>query len=179
MVDQMNSKRRSNSERLLYIAALLVWIISGVTMLFSLNVIDMIVNNELYDFGLQLSADWLMPYWTYMRLNYALLGISLVLSFLALAVGLSRRNEQLQENVITDPQKHQPITQRNTLRQKERNLPQADGIIMISCSACGKEFSRPMVSLSFEEGKNRLVNVCPYCNHILEDEDEQPQKVNV
>jgi len=36
-----------------------------------------------------------------------------------------------------------------------------------SCPSCGKTFGRPMVMLDFEGGKSRLVNVCPYCGHVL------------
>ena len=32
-----------------------------------------------------------------------------------------------------------------------------------------KVFGRPLVMLNFENGKNKLVNVCPYCSYLLED----------
>ncbi len=35
------------------------------------------------------------------------------------------------------------------------------------CPNCGKVFSKPMVMLDFVGGKTRLVNVCPYCSHVL------------
>lgn len=173
----MNSKRRANYERLFYIAVLLVWIVSGVVILLSLSIIDTIVNQTLYDFGLQLSAAWLLPYWTYVRLVFALIGVSLVLSFLALIFGLSKRNRKLEEN-LSNPNKQGNTIQRNTLRKTDSNLSPTNDCLLISCSACGKEFSRPMVSLSFEKGKNRLVTVCPYCNHVLGDENEGSQKAN-
>jgi DNA-directed RNA polymerase subunit RPC12/RpoP len=153
-----------------------VWIISGVAILFLLNIIDTIVNQELYDFGLQLSADWLLPYWTYMRLTLALIGVSLVLSFLALVFGLSRRKRKLQEN-LPNPHRQGNTIQRNVLRKSDGNLSQNNDCLLISCSSCGKEFSRPMVSLSFEKGDNTLVTVCPYCNHVLGDRDSQSQKL--
>jgi hypothetical protein len=31
----------------------------------------------------------------------------------------------------------------------------------------GVPFSRPLVMLDFASGKPKLVNVCPYCNHLL------------
>ena len=34
-----------------------------------------------------------------------------------------------------------------------------------------------MVILSFEKGKNAMVNVCPYSNHELEDTESQLHKV--
>ena len=36
-----------------------------------------------------------------------------------------------------------------------------------SCPHCNKIFGRALVMLDFRGGKNRLVSVCPYCNHIL------------
>ena len=38
----------------------------------------------------------------------------------------------------------------------------------LSCPTCGKTFSRPLVMLDFGDGKTRLVDVCPYCKHILD-----------
>jgi DNA-directed RNA polymerase subunit RPC12/RpoP len=174
----MDSKRLSNLERLMYRVVLIVWIISAIVMLFSLSSIDMIVNTDLYNYGLQLSANWLLPYWTYIRLNYALLSLSLVLSLFALATGFIRKNERVVENVARTPSRLQPVSQESALRTKNGDLPKADSATLISCSACGREFSRPMVSLSVEGGKNRLVNVCPYCNHVLCNEGELQQKAN-
>jgi hypothetical protein len=36
-----------------------------------------------------------------------------------------------------------------------------------SCPHCNKIFGRALVMLDFRGGKNRLVSVCPYCNHVL------------
>jgi uncharacterized Zn-finger protein len=41
------------------------------------------------------------------------------------------------------------------------------GAAGVFCPNCGKTFGRPMVMLDFADGKSRLVNVCPYCNHVL------------
>jgi NAD-dependent SIR2 family protein deacetylase len=37
----------------------------------------------------------------------------------------------------------------------------------IQCTHCSKTFSRALVLLDFKNGQNRLINVCPYCNHLL------------
>jgi uncharacterized Zn-finger protein len=42
-----------------------------------------------------------------------------------------------------------------------------------SCPNCQKTFTRPLVMLNFEGGKSKLVNVCPYCNEVLGDAEEQ------
>jgi DNA-directed RNA polymerase subunit RPC12/RpoP len=50
--------------------------------------------------------------------------------------------------------------------------------MIISCPNCKKAFRRPIVMLNFEAGKNRLVNVCPYCSHVLGNaEDEETAKI--
>ena len=42
----------------------------------------------------------------------------------------------------------------------------------ISCPSCRKVFSRPLVIIDFSGGRPKLVNVCPYCNHVLGCADE-------
>jgi uncharacterized Zn-finger protein len=44
--------------------------------------------------------------------------------------------------------------------------------MLISCPKCKKVFSKPLVMLDFSSGKTRLVNVCPYCNHVLGSAEE-------
>jgi hypothetical protein len=43
---------------------------------------------------------------------------------------------------------------------------QADDV-KIACLVCKKTFHRPLVMLDFSGAKARLVNVCPFCNHIV------------
>jgi DNA-directed RNA polymerase subunit RPC12/RpoP len=178
----MDSNRRLKVERPLYRTVLVVWVINAVIMLFLLNSIDVIVNTQLYDFGLQLSADWLLPYWTYIRLSYALLGLSIILSLLALAVGYFRKNaltavNPIAKNLAKDPTKPHIIAGRQ-LQRKEENQTSVKSEYNTEnfCSSCGKNFSRPLVLLDFEDKKNQLVNVCPYCNHKLDNKSKQPQK---
>jgi len=37
----------------------------------------------------------------------------------------------------------------------------------ISCPKCRRVFGKPLIMLDFGDRKARLVNVCPYCNHVL------------
>jgi hypothetical protein len=39
--------------------------------------------------------------------------------------------------------------------------------VKIACLVCKKTFHRPLVMLDFSGAKARLVNVCPFCNHIV------------
>jgi uncharacterized Zn-finger protein len=43
----------------------------------------------------------------------------------------------------------------------------------IGCPSCRKTFTQPLVMLDFEGGKSKLVNVCPYCNQVLGDNEEK------
>ncbi len=43
----------------------------------------------------------------------------------------------------------------------------------IGCPSCKKTFTQPLVMLDFEGGKSKLVNVCPYCNQVLGDNEEK------
>ena len=39
--------------------------------------------------------------------------------------------------------------------------------LLTSCPNCNKVFNRPLVMLDFNSGTTRLVNICPFCKHIL------------
>jgi uncharacterized Zn-finger protein len=146
-------------------------------MIFLLNNIDSIVHGDLYNYGLQMSTEWANPYWTYLRLNYVLLGVPIALSVFAIAIGAIGKNAEVAKSVV----KLQPQPQRkpqqvvcpppqhveNSRNSNDNATPKEDGTMVISCPTCKKVFSRPLVMLNFESGKAKLVNVCPYCNRLL------------
>jgi uncharacterized Zn-finger protein len=162
----MNLKR-------LYQIVLALWLISAVSMILLLNNIDSIVHGDLYNYGLQMSTEWANPYWTYLRLSYVLLGVPMALSLLAIAAGFRRTRERVTASVTKPPQwqkkpkrvVYQTPTQKEEIRSSDKS--REDGSMVISCPACKKVFSRPLVMLNFEGGKTKLVNVCPYCNRVL------------
>jgi uncharacterized Zn-finger protein len=122
---------------------LVVWIVSSGFLLFSLNQIDGIIHDRMYDFGLQFSYEWAQPYWTYIRLVYVALSIPMFLSAVALTFSIPNiKNDRKQVQARTEPSTR----------------------IMISCPFCKKVFTKPLVVLDFAEGKGKLMNVCPYCN---------------
>jgi hypothetical protein len=55
-----------------------------------LTQIDNIVNSKLYQFGLQFSSAWADSYWMTLRLALGLLGLSIALILVTLAVGFSK-----------------------------------------------------------------------------------------
>jgi hypothetical protein len=177
----MDQKRPLRTERLAYRAVLVMWIVVSGLMLFLLNGIDIIVNGELYNFGLQLSADWLLPYWTYIRLIYALLGLSIIISIITLSIGFVGNRKQVAENLTSKPLKPQlGISRQSKTKKENRTSPEGGSGRLISCSACGRKIARTMTLLSYIGGKPRLVNVCPYCNHPLDNHEcKQSQKIKL
>ncbi len=151
------------------------WILSAVIVIFLLTNLDVIVNGTLYDFGLQFSNEWGQPYWMYLRLSYAFLGVSSGLGLTALAIGFFRSKnavpetatvalEKSNKNKVTD----NAIKIKPTEQKPKRKLSTEENNMIISCPNCKKVFGRPLVMLNFEGGKTKLVNVCPYCNNSLD-----------
>lgn len=68
--------------------------------------------------------------------------------------------------------------ERRSIKREEKPTtsgPQlvADNHLYSTCPKCKKVFSKPLTMLDFSHGTTRLVNVCPYCNHILGIADEE------
>jgi len=125
-----------------------------------LNKIDWIVHKQLYDFGLQFSIVWASPYWIAFRLIHVFLAIPLALSVAVLSFDFWRWKSN------------------NKKRASRRRHKSAESqSILISCPSCKKVFSKPLVMLDYPAGKARLVNVCPYCNAVLEDINEEENHV--
>ena len=51
--------------------------------------------------------------------------------------------------------------------------------MLISCPKCNRVFSKPLVMLDFSTGRSRLVNVCPYCNFVLNCGEAEESNVGV
>ena len=156
------------------------WISSAILVIFMLTNLDVIVNGTLYGFGLQFSNEWGEPYWMYLRLSYAFLGVSSGLGFLALMIGFYRSKSSAPETStialkksiknkskidVLKPQKIEEAPKRKNENHGLNNM-------IISCPNCKKVFGRPLVMLNFEGGKTKLVNVCPYCNNSLDQTDD-------
>ncbi len=186
---------------------LMFWIVGGVTAWFLLTRVDLIVNGTLYSYGLQFSHNWLDPYWTYNRVINALLLVSVGLGGFSLALDFARIRKVVAgsttEVSVRTPevQVEEPKTEEDVglladageaieeqaaeeVKPQKRSveepkLKDSSNTLIISCPSCKKVFSRPLVMLDFSAGKTRLVNVCPYCNHVLgEAEAEHPKREN-
>jgi uncharacterized Zn-finger protein len=135
---------------------LIVWIVSSALVILSQKGIDAIVHGTLYSYGLQFSENWAQPYWIYARMMYATQFVSIALTAVALASGLSRKKPEQNDDRSAPP----------------REEATARGIV-ISCPTCKKVITKPLVMLDFTGGKAKLVNGCPYCNTVLGTADKR------
>ena len=72
-----------------------VWIINGLLVSFLLTRIDLIVNGQLYGYGLQYNHEWADSYSTSLNLVYVFMGVPIALSFMLLALALRMRKQRL------------------------------------------------------------------------------------
>ena len=135
-----------------------LWLLSSIFILILLNRIDSIVNVTLYQYGLQPSMNWLGPYWFALRLIYVFMAVPAVFSFIVLIVGFGK----------TDNDADRVHKRINGKLSKEQAQIARENSMLIKCVKCGKVFNKPLTMLDFSSGKPRMANVCPYCNHVLE-----------
>jgi len=151
---------------------LVLWLVSGVFVLFLLGRIDQIVHGDLYGFGLQFSYVWATPYWTLLRLTYVCLAVPSVLS--AIVLGLDFWKKIRSKNRVSVS-----VAKRASVKVQ----PLKGNSMLISCPSCKKTFRKPLAMLDFSSGKAKLVNTCPYCNARLGEEyvkeDEKDVEVGV
>jgi uncharacterized Zn-finger protein len=165
----MSSNRLFNSQRFnrLVIVVLLVWIASAAFGIYLLTRFDALIHSQLYNFGLQFDHAWADTYYFYTQLMYIALCVPIALSVFSIAAGFKRQtdtNKTPESALKLKPKLTQPRPQPDIHQEaKVKDI----NITSISCPNCKKVFTRPLVMLNFENGKNRLVNVCPYCSHVL------------
>ena len=164
----MSSNRLFNSPRFnrVFIAVLLVWIVSAAFGIYLLNRFDTLIHSQLYSFGLEFDHAWADIYYIYTQLMYIALVVPIALSVLSIAAGFKRQTKKTSESApklipnLTKPRPQPAVPQDLKAKSKENKND-------MCCPSCKKVISRPLVTLNFEDGKNRLDNVCPYCNHVL------------
>jgi uncharacterized Zn-finger protein len=94
---------------------------------------------------------------------YATQFVCIALSAVALVSSLLKKDYDHKPTPKREKNRPRSVTTR-----KETN----DRAIVISCSSCKRAFSKPLVILDFSGGKGKLVNVCPYCNALLDKVEE-------
>ena len=133
--------------------------------------LELIVHGRLYYYGLELSPHWADPYRLYTWLIYISLGLPTAFSCIALVssflnVGKVKKKQNTVQQRTGAPQETVKIEPRPAVRKVPERFQNSNGDNS-SCPRCKKIFSRPLVMLDFRSGKNRVVNVCPYCNYVL------------
>jgi hypothetical protein len=150
---------------------LLSWIISAVAIFILFKNMEVIVHGQLYYYNLQFSPDWADPYRFYTWLIYISLGLPIALSGIALASSFLEAKKVPEKKTLV-PQRARP-SQVNVKMEPQPAVKVISGKVEngngkgICCPQCKKIFGRSLVMLDFRNGKNRMVSVCPYCNHIL------------
>lgn len=132
---------------------------------------ELIVHGQLYYYGLIFSPDWADSYRIFTWLIFLCLGLPMALSGLALVSSFFKVEKDSKKPSII-PQTVRPkqgiarVESRPVVREVPKRVENGYSA-GISCPQCKKVFGRALVMLDFRSGKNRLVNVCPYCNHVL------------
>lgn len=138
-----------------------MWVVSSVFVMLLLNRIDGIVHGTLYNYGLWFDFAWATPFWSFERLIYICLGAPLFSSGVALIYDfwISRKGNA-------------PVVRSVSKLGNRKLQPLKENSMVISCPKCKKVFGKPLNMLDFSGGKAKLVNVCPYCNHVLNSRDK-------
>ena len=144
-------------------SVLALYLVSSLFAAYMLYQLSGVVHGTLYNYGLQFSNGWAVPYWSLERLLYVYIFVPFFFGSFALIFDLWKsRSERapavrhMENNVATGMVV--PVVQNHKNNSK-----------MVNCPKCGRLFSRPMNMLDFSSGKAQLVNVCPYCNQVLGD----------
>jgi hypothetical protein len=156
----MSSNRLFNSQKFnrLVMVVLAVWIASAAFGIYLLTRFDMLVHGQLYNFGLQFDHAWADSYYFYTQLMYIALGVPIALSVFSIAIGFKRGTDKASEPApklkpkLTQPQPQPVVCEERKAKINEVN--NGNNSMVISCPSCKKVFSRPLVMLNFEGGKN-------------------------
>jgi len=152
-----------------------IWIICAVSILVVFKNMELIVHGQLYYYGLVFSPDWADAYRVFTWLIFLFVGLPMALSGIALVSSFLKADQiPKRENIV--PQRLGPprgvvkVESPRIAKEVPRRVESGNGASNgggISCPACKKSFGRALVMLDFRGGKNRMVSVCPYCNHVL------------
>jgi hypothetical protein len=156
---------------------LISWIVSAVLILLALKNMELIVHGQLYYYGLRFSADWADPYRVCTWIIFLSLGVPAILSGVALAFSFSNGNKKSVDKRVTVDNK---VTPQQAVRaspqvivKKKPTLAENGNGGGITCPNCERVFSKALAMLDYRGGKTRLISVCPYCNYVLGNADEE------
>ena len=149
-------------------------IIFGASIFAVFKNMELIVHGQLYYYVLLFSPDWADPYRIYTWMLYICLGLPMALSSIAL-VSSFLKVEKAPEKKIVALRRVMPkqgvakVESQQIVKEAPKRVENDIASVRggITCLHCNKVFSRALVMLDFHDGKNQLVSVCPYCNHVL------------
>ena len=161
-------------------------IVCSVSIYFVFKNMEFIVHGQLYHFGLVFSPEWADGYRVFTWLIFVCVSVPTALSSLVLAssfLNVAKMSEA--EHIVPQKagpargvtkvgyiksQQHRPVQQSRQVQEPARKtIGRVDNgnCLGMSCPECKKVFGRALVMLDFRSGSNRMVSVCPYCNHVL------------
>jgi len=128
-------------------------LIAAVSVAYLLTIIDSIVHNQLYQFGLSFSYDWANPYWTVLRISLALLGLIAVAASMNITYFFWKKLKMPEmANVAKEEEKAEAA-------QQSVGIP-----TLFQCTSCGRSITHPLRMLDFHSQRPKMVNICPFCN---------------
>ena len=153
------------------------WIICAVSVLVVFKNMEFIVHGQLYSYGLVFSPDWADAYRLLTWLIFVCLGVPIALSGLALAssfliVEEVPKKENITPRKIGPPRGVVKVESPQIVKEVPKKVENGN-CSGISCPNCNRVFGRALVMLDFRGGKNQMVSVCPYCNHVLGHKGEE------
>jgi hypothetical protein len=162
---------------------------------YTLTLLDQLVNDTLYSYGLQFSYTWANSYWTLLRVAWALLAISAVAITINTILIIRPRSKEKDRSVrILPTQKMvtnipptaqtrervpvtshapspqlsaKPPTKPTPIVAPESPYSSPEATSLFRCTHCGKTFTQPLRMLNFQVDPPRIVNVCPFCNETM------------
>ncbi len=160
---------------------LMSWIICAVSIFFVFKSMEFIVHGQLYYYGLVFSPDWADPYRVFTWLLFLCLGLPIALSGVALVSSFFKveevpKIENLVPQNIGPPRGSLKVEPPQIAKETPKKVEKVNSSINnagISCPNCKRVFGKALVMLDFRGGKNRMVSVCPYCNTVLANTNEE------
>lgn len=129
-------------------------LIGAVSVAYLLTIIDSIVHQKLYQFGLIFSYDWANPYWTVLRMSLVLLGLIAVASSMNIAFFFWKKLKK--PSVATTAVEEKA---KETAPQPPQGVPS-----LFQCTSCGRSVTHPLRMLDFHSQRPKMINICPFCN---------------
>jgi hypothetical protein len=162
---------------------------------YTLTLVDQFINSTLYSYGLVFNYNWADPYWTLLRITWALLATCAVAITINAAVIIRSGSKEKQKNIETLPIRRMTGDTRPILQTREKPRPTSitpgppsspkptpkptptqapapsytspEAPALFKCTHCGKTFTQPLRMLNFQVDPPRIVNVCPFCNETM------------